>query len=93
MDGLKVKVKTVDGTNDGTYSLRPKTLVAFENKFNKGFAKLLTEDQKLEHIYFLAWAAMKDAGKTVKPFGEAFLDTLNSVELETDPNSESTETA
>ena len=92
MDGLKVKVKTSDG-QEGTYSLRPKTLVAFENKYNKGFAKLLTEEQRLELIYFLAWAAMKDSGKVVKPFGDGFLDTLDSVELETDPNSESTETA
>ena len=92
MDGLKVKVKTSDG-QEGTYSLRPKTLVAFENKYNKGFAKLLTEEQRLEHIYFLAWSAMKDSGKVVKPFGDGFLDTLESVELETDPNSESTETA
>ncbi len=92
MDGLKVKVTTTDGQSE-SYSLRPKTLVAFENKYNKGFAKLLTEDQKLEHIYFLAWGAMKDAGKTVKPFGDAFLETLDSVELETDPNSESTEIA
>lgn len=92
MDGLKIKVKTTDG-QEGLYSLRPKTLVAFENKYNKGFIKLLSEDQKLEHIYFLAWAAMRDSGKVVKPFGDAFLDTLDSVELETDPNSESTETA
>ena len=92
MDGLKVKVTTTDGQSE-SYSLRPKTLVAFENKYSKGFAKLLTEDQKLEHIYFLAWGAMKDAGKAVKPFGDAFLETLESVELETDPNSESTETA
>ena len=92
MDGLFIKVKTSDGET-GTYPLRPKSLVAFEQKFNKGFAKLLTEDQKLEHIYFLAWSALKDSGKVVKPFGESFLDTLDSVELETDPNSESTETA
>ena len=92
MDGLKIKVKTSDG-DEAVYALRPKTLVAFEQKFNKGFAKLITEDQKLEHIYFLAWGAMRDAGKVVKPFGEAFLDTLESVELETDPNSESTEIA
>ena len=91
MDGLKIKVKTTDG-QEGVYSLRPKTLVAFEQKYNKGFAKLLTEDQKLEHIYFLAWTAMKNDGKTVKPFGDAFFDTLESVELETDPNSVSTET-
>ena len=92
MDGLKIKVKTTDG-QEGLYSLRPKTLVQFEQKFNKGFAKLLTEEQRLEHIYFLAWVAMKDSGKVVKPFGEAFLDTLESVELDSDPNSESTEIA
>lgn len=92
MDGLKVKVKTTDGL-EALYPLRPKSIVAFEQKFGRGFAKLLSEEQKLEHIYFLAWAAMRDSGKPVKPFGEAFLDTLDSVELATDPNSESTETA
>jgi hypothetical protein len=91
MDGLNIKVKTTDG-QEGTFTLRPKSIVAFEQKYNKGFAKLLTEEQRLEHIYFLAWSAMKDAGKVVKPFGESFLDTLDSVELVTDPNSESTET-
>ena len=92
MDGLSIKVKTSDGV-EGTYPLRPKTLVAFEQKFNKGFAKLLSEDQKLEHVYFLAWGAMKDSGKVVKPWGESFLGELESVELVTDPNLESTETA
>jgi hypothetical protein len=92
MDGLKIKVKTSDGV-EGTYSLRPRSIVAFEQKFNKGFAKLLSEDQKLEHVYFLAWSALKDSGKVVKPWGEGFLDTLDSVELVVDPNSESTEIA
>lgn len=92
MDGLKIKVKTNDGV-EGTYNLRPKSIVAFEQKFNKGFAKLLSEDQKLEHVYFLAWSALKDSGKVVKPWGEGFLDTLDSVELVVDPNSESTEIA
>jgi hypothetical protein len=92
MDGLQIKVKTTDG-DESLYPLRPKALVAFEQKFGKGFAKLLSEDQKLEHIYFLAWNAMRGAGKVVKPWGETFLDTLDSVELVVDPNSESTETA
>lgn len=92
MDGLQIKVKTNDGT-EGTFPLRPRSLVAFEQKFGKGFAKLLSEDQKLEHIYFLAHCALKDGGKIVKPWGESFLDTLDSVELVVDPNSESTEIA
>ena len=92
MDGLQIKAKTTDGV-EAVYSLRPRSIVAFEQKFGKGFAKLLSEDQKLEHIYFLAWSAMKDSGKVVKPWGDGFLDTLDSVELVVDPNSESTETA
>jgi hypothetical protein len=92
MDGLQIKVKTTDGT-EGTYTLRPKSIVAFEQKFGRGFAKLLSEDQKLEHVYFLAWSAMKDNGKVVKPWGDGFLDTLDAVELVVDPNSESTEIA
>jgi hypothetical protein len=92
MDGLQIKAKTTDGV-EGIYSLRPRSIVAFEQKFGKGFAKLLSEDQRLEHVYFLAWSAMKDSGKTVKPWGEGFLDTLESVELVVDPNLESTETA
>lgn len=92
MDGLSIKVKTNDG-QEAVYAIRPKTIVGFEQKFNKGFAKLLSEDQKLEHIYYLAWGAMKDAGKVVKPFGDGFLDTLDAVELVADPNSESTEIA
>ena len=92
MDGLQIKVKTNDGV-EGLYSLRPRSIVAFEQKFGKGFAKLLSEDQKLEHIDFLAWSALKDGGKVVKPWGDAFLDTLDSVELVVDPNLESTEIA
>jgi hypothetical protein len=92
MDGLQIKVKTTDDL-EAVYSLRPRSIVAFEQKFGKGFAKLLSEDQRLEHIYFLAWSAMKDSGKVVKPWGDGFLDTLDSVELVVDPNFESTETA
>jgi hypothetical protein len=59
----------------------------------KGLAKLIAEEQKLEHIYFLAWSAMKHSGRVVKPFGNDFLDTLEEVTLVTDPSSESTEIA
>ena len=92
MDGLSLKIKTNDGV-DSVFSLRPRTIVAFEQKFGKGLAKLFAEDQKMEHIYFLAWQSLRDNGRIVKPFGPEFLDTLESVEMVSDPNSESTETA
>jgi hypothetical protein len=92
MDGLSLKIKTNDGV-DSVFSLRPRTIVAFEQKFGKGLAKLFSEDQKMEHIYFLAWQSLKDNGRVVKPFGPEFLDTLISVEMVSDPNLESTEIA
>jgi hypothetical protein len=92
MDGLSIKIKTNDGV-DSVFSLRPRTIVAFEQKFGKGLAKLFAEDQKMEHIYYLCWQSLKDNGRVVKPFGPEFLDTLESVELVSDPNSESTEIA
>ena len=91
MDGLFIKVKTNDGT-DAKYSLRPRIIVDFEQKYGKGLAKLIGEEQKLEHIYYLSWLALRSNGKVVKPFGPDFLDTLEAVSLDTDPNSESTET-
>lgn len=92
MDGLSLKIVTNDGV-DSVFSLRPRTIVAFEQKFGKGLAKLFAEDQKMEHIYFLAWQSLKDNGRVVKPFGPEFLDTLISVEMISDPNLESTATA
>jgi hypothetical protein len=37
-------------------------------------------------VYFLAWEITKRAGEGPKPFGEAFVETLKSVEvLDSDP--------
>ena len=92
MDGLSLKIVTNDGV-DSVFSLRPRTIVAFEQKFGKGLAKLFSEDQKMEHIYYLAWQSLKDNGRVVKPFGPEFLDSIISVEMISDPNLESTEIA
>jgi hypothetical protein len=92
MDGLSVKVKTTDDF-EGVFSLTPRIIVAFEQKYGKGFAKLLGEEQKLEHIYFLGHEVLKANGKVVKPFGPEFLDQLISVELVANESFESTEIA
>jgi hypothetical protein len=91
MDGLAIKVVLTEGDVEKIFPLRPRIIVAFEQKYNKGLAKLLSEDQKLEHIYWLGWEALKSNGHIVKPFGPEFLDSIKSVELLTDPSSESTE--
>lgn len=92
MDGLSVKVKTTDG-NEASYKLTPRIIVAFEQQFGKGMPKLLGEEQKVEHIYWLAWKALQVNGLSPKLFGPEFLDTLVSAELDADNSFESTATA
>ena len=92
MDGLSIRVQTTEGV-DNTFTLRPRILVDFEQKFGKGFMKLLGDDMRLEYLYYLGWSALKSNGIVVKPFGPDFLDTLVNVELVSDPSSVSTETA
>jgi hypothetical protein len=92
MDGLSIKVKTTEGT-EASYKLTPRVIVAFEQQFGKGLPRLLGEEQRIEHIYWLAWKSMQTNGVIVKPFGPEFLDTIVSAELDSDPNSESTATA
>ena len=92
MDGLGIKVKTVDG-NEVSYKLTPRVIVAFEQQYGKGMPKLLGEEQKIEHVYWLAWKCMQSNGVIVKPFGPEFLDTIESAELDSDDSFGSTETA
>jgi hypothetical protein len=91
MDGLAIKVKTTDGL-EASYKLTPRLIVAFEQQFGKGLPRLIGEEQKIEHIYWLAWKAMQINNIVVKPFGPEFLDTLVSAELDSDANFGSTET-
>lgn len=91
MDGLAIKVKTTDGL-EASYKLTPRLIVAFEQQFGKGLPRLIGEEQKIEHIYWLAWKAMQINNIVVKPFGPEFLDTLVSAELDSDVNFGSTET-
>lgn len=97
MDGLSIKVKTIDGV-ETFYKLTPRIIVAFEQNFGAGMPKLLGEQQKVEHIYWLAWkcqqvAAQNSGGTPVKLFGPDYLDSIASAELESDSSFESTATA
>lgn len=97
MDGLAVKVKTVDGA-EVSYKLTPRIIVAFEQQFGAGMPKLLGEQQKVEHIYWLAWKAQQidaqmNGGTAVKLFGPDYLDSIISAELDAQDSFGSTETA
>jgi hypothetical protein len=90
MDGLSIKVKTTDGV-EASYKLTPRVIVGFEQQYGKGMPKLLAEEQKIEHIFWLAWKLMQTNGIVVKPWGPEFLDTLISAELDADDSFGSTE--
>lgn len=82
MISLSLRVTTTNGTND--YQVGPKVQVAFEREFKVGLPKAFAADQKMEHLYWLAWKCAeqvaKSGGPAVKPF-DGWLDTVESVEV------------
>ena len=63
--------------------ISPAIEFAFENYAKKGFRKAFLEDEKQSDIYWLAWECLRRKGVGVKPFGNEFLETLESVEVST----------
>lgn len=89
MQGWSVKVVKNDGTED-TYQVTPKVIVAFERFHKTGIGKAFTENQKMEHVYWIGWEAERMAGNTVPVF-DTWLDNVDAVEVldGTDPLDES----
>ena len=80
----RIIVTRADGTKS-THSISPSVEYAFEQQFRKGFHKAFREDEKQEHIYWLAWECLRRAdAPDVKLFGPAFLDTLAAVDVVAD---------
>jgi hypothetical protein len=82
MFSMHFTVVTKDGSR--SYPCTPKVQVDFERQFKIGIAKAFQEDQKVEHVYWLAWASQRAAGDVVKPF-DAWLDEIVDVQLEDNP--------
>ena len=78
----KVTIVRDDQTTD-TFTVRPKTIVAFERHFKTGLSQAFVKEQKSEHLYWLAWESERATGNVVKPFDQ-WLDTLVSVGIEVD---------
>jgi hypothetical protein len=78
MARLKIKRATGEVTE---HQITPRIEVAFELYAKKGFRKAFREDEKQEHLYWLAWECIRTSGETVKTYGPDFLDTLSEVEV------------
>jgi hypothetical protein len=83
---MKLKIEQIDGSVHEC-RITPRLEVAFELKWKGGFAKLFREQEKSEHLYWLAWEALRQNDVVVPVFGDKFLESLVSVDLaDDDPN-------
>lgn len=55
----------------------PRAAVNFERNFKVSLTKAIVEEEKMEHIYYLAWEAVRLSGRVVKPFDSWLEDVLN----------------
>jgi len=76
----RLKVTRADGSINED-QITPAPEYAFEQSARTGFHKAFRDDEKQSDVYWLCWESIRRSGETVKPFGEAFLDTLARVEV------------
>jgi hypothetical protein len=79
MTDWRITVTKTDGVT-AEYTITPRTVVAFERHFKVGLAAAFTNDQKMEHLYWLAWDAERIAGNVV-PLFDKWLESIASVDL------------
>jgi hypothetical protein len=75
-----LKIKLVNG-DESIHKITPAIEYAFEQHAGKGYYKAISEDQKQSDVYWIAWKCLFAAGVDIKPFGEKFLETLESVDV------------
>lgn len=76
MIAMRLTVVTVNG-EQSTFAVTPKTQVEFERHFKTGIGKAFQDDQKIEHVYWLAWKSSHAAGAVVKPFDDWLNDVVD----------------
>lgn len=77
---LSLKITKASG-EESTHEITPAIEYAFEQFFKSGFHKRFRTEERQSDIYWLAWECLRRSGEGVKPFGEAFLETIKAVEI------------
>lgn len=80
-----LKIVLTDGTTTEC-RITPALEYAFEKYHKIGFLKAFREREQQSDLYWLSWEALRRNGVTVKPFGDEFVSTLESVEVVEDSN-------
>jgi hypothetical protein len=78
MLGLKI---TKASGEESTHEISPAIEYAAEQYWKTGFHKRFRDEERQSDIYWLAWECLRRSGETVKPFGDAFLETIAKVEI------------
>jgi hypothetical protein len=74
MFGMYLRVITSKGEDE--VAVTPRVSVEFERQFQTGLGRALQNEQKLEHMYWIAWKATGGKGEF-----ESFLDDLIDVQV------------
>jgi len=77
----QLKVTKTDGSIN-TFLVGPRQIVAFERYWKMGLLKAFQNEQRMEHLFWLAWEAERSTGNVVPLFSEAYFDTLINVEID-----------
>jgi hypothetical protein len=81
----QLKIVRQDGS-ELVGEITPAVEYAFEQHYKLGFHRAFREQEMQSMVYWLAWEITRRAGEAPKPFGEAFVECLKSVEvLDSDP--------
>lgn len=75
MFGVTLRVVTSDD-GETEVPVTPRVVVSFEREFQTGLGRAFQNDQKAEHIYWLAWKA----SGSKKNF-DSWLDTVEDVQI------------
>lgn len=80
MIGRTIKVDTATGPVAATVT--PRVAIAFERQFKRGIIPAITEDRRMEHLYWLMWEALRSSGTTVPVFDKWCDQVTGFVEVE-----------
>jgi hypothetical protein len=85
MFGLTLRVVTSDGEDE--IGVSPRVIVEFERQFQTGIGRAFQQDQRVEHVYWMAWKASRST-KTFDDWLDGVLD-VQIVEQDERPLSDS----
>jgi hypothetical protein len=77
---MKLSLTVIHDGDTQTVTCGPVDMVAFERE-HKCAIKVIAEEQKMEHLCWLAWQASRRTRKTVLDF-DAWIDGLEDISVE-----------